>query len=91
MGAIWLTFTIISVSMMSPKDKHKTTGTVQEIITTDWSGFKDTYAMIQTNDGQGTVLIGLYSKDHAVGDVVDLDISTGGFSKDYIYASLSRD
>ena len=90
LGAIWLTFSIISVGIFHRQHKETLPGTVKEIIKTEWNGIKDVHAIIETQDDKGNVLASLYRAGIETNETVSVNISTGGGSSSYIHASVMK-
>ena len=87
-GAIFLTFGLIGHFFLHKQTKHNISGVVKEIIETEWKGFKDINAIVETSDGQGNVFVTVYKPGLESGDEVNLEISTSDQSKGYIYSSI---
>ena len=87
-GAIWLTFSILSLGFLHKQGKHEVTGTVKELIKTEWDGIDEVNALIETKDGKGNVLAKLYKAGIESNDTVTVKISTGGSNRSYIHASV---
>lgn len=89
-GAIWLTFTLISVFFLNPRTTYSVDGVVKEVITAEWDGYYDDIALIQTDDSNGNVLARDYGGRARVGDQVSLSISTGGASGSFIFTTVDN-
>ncbi len=89
-GAIWLTFSILSLGVFNRTDRHRVSGTVTQLIRTEWDGIVRINAIIETDDDKGTVLATLYRAGVDTNDTVAVDISTGGKGRSYIHASISN-
>ena len=87
-GAVWLTFSILSLGVFHRTNKEEVQGTVKEIIKTEWGGINQVHAIIETKDGKGNVLAKLYKAGIESNDTVAVKISSGGSSRSYINASV---
>lgn len=68
--------------------EHDVSGTVQEIIKTEWNGFKEVHAVVETKDGKGKVLVKVYRAGYEKGDVVPLEITTSKRHEGYLHSSI---
>ena len=87
-GAVWLTFTILSLGVFNQSKKHEVSGVVKEIIKTEWDGYSRLNGMIETDDGKGNVFATLYKVGVETNDRVMVKISTGKGSSSFINASV---
>lgn len=87
-GAIWLTFSILSLGILNRGAKHQVPGVVKELIRTEWDGIREVNALIETQDGKGTVLARLYTAGIETNDEVRVNLSTGGKRHSFIHASV---
>ncbi|MCF7818348.1 MAG: hypothetical protein K9M54_10755 [Kiritimatiellales bacterium] len=87
-GAVWLTFSILSIGVFHRPNKKEVQGAVKEIIETEWNGISQVHAIIETEDGKGNVLAKLYKVGVESNDTVAVKISSGGSSRSYIHASV---
>lgn len=79
-GAIWLTFSIISVGGLRLKTKrHAVSGHVEQTHKASWDGCHEVYALVKTDDGKGTVWARIYRPGIENGDNVSVEISEDGF------------
>jgi len=88
LGAVWLTFSILSVGIFHRPRKETVPGTVKEIIKTEWDGITQVHAIIETQDDKGNVLAKLYRAGIETNETISVNISTGGGSKSYLHASV---
>ena len=89
-GAIWLTFTLISMFYFPRPTIHNIDGIVKEVVAAEWDGYHDDIAIIQTDDSKGNVLARDYRGRMDVGDRVSLKISTGGITEFDIYTTMGN-
>lgn len=87
-GAIWLTFSVLSVGIIHRSNKYEVPGIVTEIIKTEWNGITEVHALIDTQDDKGNVLARLYRAGIETNDTIIVNISTGKGSASYIHASV---
>lgn len=87
-GAVWLTFTILSIGVFHRPGTEEVQGTVKETIKTEWNGIRQVHAVIETEDGKGNVLATLYTAGVESNDTVAVKISSGGSSRSYIHARV---
>lgn len=88
LGAIWLTFSIISFGLLNKRNEHHVSGTIREIFKTEWNGFKEVHALVETGDGKGNVMVSVYRAGSEKGDDVPLVISTSDRGRGYIFATI---
>jgi len=87
-GAIWLTFSIVSLVFLNRSTEHDVSGKIQETIETEWDGFKEVHAVVETKDGKGNVMVKIYRAGSEKGDEVSLEISTRDRAGGYIYSKI---
>lgn len=87
-GAIWLTFSIVGFVIFDRSADHDVSGTIQEIIETEWDGFKEVHALVETKDGKGNVMVRIYRAGSEKGDEVSLEISTRDRAGGYIFSKV---
>lgn len=91
-GALWLTFSIISLGGMQLKTKkHVVSGRVEETHKASWDGFHEVYALVKTDDGKGNVWAKIYRPGIENGDQIAVEISENavGGSR-YIHTVIKR-
>ena len=90
LGAVWLTFSIVSVGIFHRPHRETVPGTVREIIKTEWDGITQVHAIIETQDDKGNVLAKLYRAGIETNETISVNISTGGGRSSYVHASVMK-
>ncbi len=88
-----ITVIVIEFNDGSKETKHKVTGKVKQLYTAGWDGCEQRYALVETDDGKGEVIVTIFSSYSGLNeeDEVPLIIThNGSYGSKRVFAWIDR-